>query len=46
MIARTPEPESSGVLAGTAEDEAAAAKADADAALRELWRDFTAIFGA
>ncbi len=42
MTARTPEPESSGVLASTAEEEAAAAKLDAEAALRDLWHDFKA----
>jgi RNA polymerase sigma factor for flagellar operon FliA len=47
MIARTPEPERSGVLASTAEEDAAkldaeAAKLDADAALRDLWREFKA----
>jgi len=42
MTARTPEPKSSGVLASTAEEDAAAAKLDADAALRELWQEFKA----
>ena len=47
MIARTPEPERSGVLASTAEEDAAkldaeAAKLDAEAALRDLWREFKA----
>src|SRR6185312_14509581 len=42
MTARTPEPESSGVLASTAESDAVAAKLDADAALRELWQEFKA----
>jgi len=42
MTARTPEPERSGVLASTAEEDAAAAKLDAEAALRDLWRDFKA----
>ncbi len=42
MTARTPEPDSSGVLASTAEEEAAAAKLDAEAALRDLWHDFKA----
>jgi RNA polymerase sigma factor FliA len=40
MTARTPEPESSGVLAATAEDDPAAAKLHAEAALRDLWREF------
>ena len=47
MTARTPEPERSGVLASTAEEDAAkldaeAAKLDAEAALRDLWREFKA----
>src|SRR5690348_12861167 len=42
MTARTPEPERSGVLASTAEEDAAAAKLDAEAALRDLWHDFKA----
>jgi RNA polymerase sigma factor for flagellar operon FliA len=52
MTARTPEPERSGVLASTADEEAAkleaakleaeAAKLDAEAALRELWHEFKA----
>ncbi|HEX7105906.1 MAG TPA: RNA polymerase sigma factor WhiG [Acidothermaceae bacterium] len=47
MTARTPEPERSGVLASTAEEDAAkldaeAAKLDAEAALRELWHAFKA----
>jgi RNA polymerase sigma factor for flagellar operon FliA len=40
MTARTPEPERSGVLAATPEDDPAAAKQNAEAALRELWREF------
>jgi RNA polymerase sigma factor FliA len=40
MTARTPEPERSGVLAATAEDDPATAKLNAEAALRELWREF------
>ena len=40
MTARTPEPERSGVLAATAEDDPAVAKLHAEAALRELWREF------
>jgi RNA polymerase sigma factor FliA len=42
MTARTPEPERSGVLAATAEDDPAAAKLNAEAALRDLWRQFKA----
>jgi hypothetical protein len=42
MTARTPGPEGSGVVANAAEDEAAAAKLDAEAALRELWQEFKA----
>ncbi|HTC70429.1 MAG TPA: RNA polymerase sigma factor WhiG [Acidothermaceae bacterium] len=40
MTARTPEPESSGVLAATPEDDPALAKLNAEAALRDLWREF------
>src|SRR5476651_234283 len=40
MTARTPEPERSGVLAATADDDVAAAKLNAEAALRELWQEF------
>jgi RNA polymerase sigma factor FliA len=40
MTARTPEPESSGVLAATPEDDPAIAKLNAEAALRDLWREF------
>ncbi|HEY0868794.1 MAG TPA: RNA polymerase sigma factor WhiG [Acidothermaceae bacterium] len=40
MTARTPEPESSGVLAATPEDDPATAKLNAEAALRDLWREF------
>jgi RNA polymerase sigma factor for flagellar operon FliA len=40
MTARTPEPESSGVLAATPEDDPAVAKLKAEAALRDLWREF------
>jgi RNA polymerase sigma factor for flagellar operon FliA len=40
MTARTPEPESSGVLAATPEDDPAVAKLHAEAALRDLWREF------
>ncbi|MDQ1486443.1 MAG: polymerase sigma factor FliA, partial [Actinomycetota bacterium] len=40
MTARTPEPERSGVLARPPEDDAAAAKLDAEAALRNLWIEF------
>jgi RNA polymerase sigma factor for flagellar operon FliA len=40
MTARTPEPERSGVLAATPEDDPAVAKLHAEAALRELWREF------
>jgi RNA polymerase sigma factor FliA len=42
MTARTPEPERSGVLASTAEEDAAAAKLDAEMALRSLWHAFKA----
>ena len=42
MTARTPEPDRSGVLADTAHDDAVAAKLDAEAALRSLWREFKA----
>ena len=40
MTARTPEPERSGVLAAAPEDDPAVAKLNAEAALRELWREF------
>src|SRR5450755_139279 len=40
MTARTPEPERSGVLAATPEDDPAVAKLHAEAALRDLWREF------
>jgi len=40
MTARTPEPERSGVLAAAPEDDPAVAKINAEAALRELWREF------
>ncbi|HEY5456089.1 MAG TPA: RNA polymerase sigma factor WhiG [Acidothermaceae bacterium] len=42
MIARTPEPERSGVLAAAPEEDPAAAKLNAEAALRELWVEFKA----
>jgi RNA polymerase sigma factor for flagellar operon FliA len=42
MTARTPEPERSGVLAATPEDDPAVAKQHAEAALRELWQEFKA----
>src|SRR5437868_13650472 len=40
MTARTPEPDRSGVLAAAPEDDPAVAKMNAEAALRELWREF------
>jgi RNA polymerase sigma factor for flagellar operon FliA len=40
MTARTPEPERSGVLAATPEDDPATVKLHAEAALRDLWREF------
>ncbi len=40
MTARTPEPDRSGVLAAAPEDDPAVAKLNAEAALRELWREF------
>src|SRR5471030_1686136 len=40
MTARTPEPERSGVLAATPEDDPAVIKQNAEAALRELWQEF------
>ena len=40
MTARTPEPERSGVLAATPEDDPAVVKQNAEAALRELWQEF------
>src|SRR5664279_2768169 len=40
MTARTPEPERSGVLAATPEDDPAVIKQNAEAALRELWHEF------
>ncbi|HEY8729824.1 MAG TPA: sigma-70 family RNA polymerase sigma factor, partial [Acidothermaceae bacterium] len=40
MTARTPEPERSGVLAAAPEDDPAVVKLNAEAALRELWREF------
>jgi RNA polymerase sigma factor for flagellar operon FliA len=42
MTARTPEPERSGVLAATPEDDPAVIKQNAEAALRELWQEFKA----
>jgi RNA polymerase sigma factor for flagellar operon FliA len=42
MTARTPEPERSGVLAATPEDDPAVVKQNAEAALRELWQEFKA----
>jgi RNA polymerase sigma factor FliA len=40
MTARTPEPERSGVLAAAPEDDPAVIKQNAEAALKELWREF------
>jgi RNA polymerase sigma factor for flagellar operon FliA len=40
MTARTPEPDRSGVLAATADDDVATAKVNAEVALRALWQEF------